>query len=225
MLNSIITTTDAGNISTVSFLFCTLASLILGMVCAFVYMFKNNCSRSFVTALALLPAIVQVVIMLVNGNIGAGVAVMGAFSLIRFRSVPGNARDIVSIFCAMAIGLATGMGYIWLAAALTAVIGVMSILLTLTGFGAAGKRMKELRITIPESSDYTDLFDDLFEKYTDSAELIRVKTTNMGSMFQLLYRVRIKNPADEKKFIDEIRCRNGNLTVICGYSAEPGEEL
>ncbi len=209
----------------VLFLVCTLASLLLGLGTAFIYMRRSTYSKSFVITLALLPAMVQLVIMLVNGNIGAGVAVAGAFSLVRFRSVPGSAKEIGCIFFAMAIGLATGMGYLFFALLFFLVIGGALLLLNTTRFGENRSGDSILRIVIPESLDYEGLFDDLFETYTNGAELIRVKTTNMGSLYELTYQIRLKTPAARKAFLDELRCRNGNLTISCGRILSDREEL
>lgn len=224
MLDSILTGADGG-IVVQEIVLCTLVSLGLGIVIALVYMFRNSYNKGFVVTLALLPALVQSVILLVNGNLGAGVAVMGAFSLVRFRSVPGNARDISCIFFAMGIGLATGMGYLTYAAVFTAILAVAMVLYTLFRFGEKGPEAKSLRVTIPEDVDYTGLFDDLFEQYTRKAELERIKTTNLGSLFELQYTVTLKSPKREKEFIDEIRKRNGNLTIVCGRPAMVREEL
>ena len=222
MLNSIITSTSA-SVTINSFLICTAASIILGIAVALFHKYKNASSKNFVITIALLPVIVQVIIMMVNGNLGAGIAVAGAFSLVRFRSAPGSAKDICSVFLAMAIGLATGTGYIAIAVILTAVVGILSIVFTSTGFGDTPKNLKTLKIVIPETLDYTDLFDDLFEKYTSSYELIKVKTTNLGSMFQLSYEIALKDASKEKEFIDEIRCRNGNLDIVCSKAATKTE--
>lgn len=209
----------------VLFLVCTLASLLLGLGTAFIYMRRSTYSKSFVVTLALLPAMVQLVIMLVNGNIGAGVAVAGAFSLVRFRSVPGSAKEIGCIFFAMAIGLATGMGYLFFALLFFLVIGAALLLLNTTRFGENHSGDSILRIVIPESLDYEGLFDDLFETYTNGAELIRVKTTNMGNLYELTYQIRLKTPVARKAFLDELRCRNGNLTISCGRILSDREEL
>ncbi|MDO7787336.1 DUF4956 domain-containing protein [Desulforamulus aquiferis] len=216
MLESILSNNGASSITLEGLLLCTVASLFLGLGVAYIYMYRSIYTKNFVVTLALLPAMVQIVIMLVNGNIGTGIAVMGAFSLVRFRSVPGSAREISSIFLAMAVGLATGMGYLGAAAMFLMIIGAMTILLATTGFGEQKKTEKELKITIPESLDYSGIFDDLFERYTKSAELIRVKTTNMGSLYELQYHIVLTNQSTEKELLDQIRCRNGNLNIACG---------
>jgi uncharacterized membrane protein YhiD involved in acid resistance len=204
---------------------CTIASLLLGVLAACIYMYKNSYTKNFVLTLALLPAMVQIVIMLVNGNLGTGIAVLGAFGLIRFRSVPGTAREISSIFFAMAIGLATGMGYIGYAVLFLLMIGAMTILIASSKFGEPKGEMKELKITIPENLDYTGLFDDLFTQYTKSHSLRQVKTTNMGSLYELQYHITLANMASEKEFIDELRCRNGNLNISCGRVPTRADEL
>ena len=213
MLNSIITGTE---ITASAFFICTAVSLVLGLGAAALSMYKSKYSQSFVLTLAMLPAMVQVIIMLVNGSIGAGVAVAGAFGLIRFRSAPGSAKEIGMVFLATAIGLATGMGYVALAAAFFAVMAAFVLLLTAVGFGAGAADERELKITIPESLDYDGLFDDLFRTYTRSAELTRVKTTNMGTLYELVYRITLRDSSATKAFLDALRTRNGNLTITCG---------
>lgn len=213
MLNSIISSTG---ITVSSFFICTAVSLVLGLGAAFLAMYKAKYSRSFVLTLAALPAMVQIVIMMVNGNIGAGVAVAGAFGLIRFRSAPGSAKEIGLVFLATAIGLATGMGYVVIAAVFFTVIAVFLLMLTVVGFGAGAADERELKITIPENLDYDGLFDDLFAKYTRSAELDRVKTANMGALYELSYKVVLQDASRTKAFLDELRTRNGNLNIVCG---------
>lgn len=221
MLSSILTGTFTLN----TFLICILCSLMLGAIIARVHSYFNSSSKGFVITIALLPAIVQMVIMLVNGNLGTGIAVMGAFSLVRFRSIPGNAKEINSIFLAMAVGLATGTGYVTAAGLFVLIIGGASILYNVTRFGEPRQKEKELKITIPEGLDYMGIFDDLFTKYTSKSELVKAKTANMGSLYKLDYRIKLKNPEEEKKFIDELRCRNGNLEITCGRVAYGSDEL
>ena len=211
-------------ITLVSFLICTAVSLVLGIATALTYKHKSNCSQSFAVTLAILPAIVQVVIMLVNGNIGAGVAVAGAFSLVRFRSAPGTAKEIGAIFLAMAIGLATGMGYVSLAVLFFIIIGAFWFVLNLMKFGDGDGNERTLKITIPENLDYDGIFDDLFSQYTKKASLEKVKTSNMGTLYELQYSIILKNSEIPKAFIDELRCRNGNLNITCS-KAEIKESL
>lgn len=225
MLDSILNTASSSAITVADLFLCTVASLVLGLGVAAVYMFRNVYSKNFVVTLALLPAMVQIVILLVNGNLGTGVAVLGAFSLVRFRSVPGSAREISSIFFAMAIGLATGMGYLAYAFLFLVIIGGMTFLLTAVPFGERKQAEKDLKITIPENLDYNGLLDDLFSKYTKKAVLQRVKTTNMGSLYELQYDIILRDTDKEKEFLDALRCRNGNLTIICGRVSAVREEL
>ena len=213
MLNSIIAGTE---ITVSAFFICTAVSLLLGLGAAALSMYKSRYSRSFVVTLALLPAMVQLIIMLVNGNIGAGVAVAGAFGLIRFRSAPGSAREIGLVFLATAIGLATGMGYVAVAAVFFLIIAAVWLLLSLTRFGDGAADERELKITIPENLDYDGLFDDLFKQYTRSAELEKVKTANMGTLYELSYKIVLKDAHETKAFLDELRTRNGNLNIVCG---------
>lgn len=216
MLESII----SSGLTLSTFLICTLTSLVLGIGIAFVGMYRSRSTQSFAVALAILPVVVQLVIMLVNGNVGAGVAVAGAFSLVRFRSVPGTAREIGVLFMAMAIGLATGMGFVGLAVISFIIISAVILLLTAVGFGKAPAAERSLRITIPENLDYEGLFDDVFAKYTKSAELIKVKTSNMGTLYELQYGIVLKSENVPKEFLDELRCRNGNLNIVCGREAQ-----
>ena len=203
-----------------TFLICTAVSIVLGILTALVYMFRNRCSQSFAITLAVLPAIVKVVIMLVNGNIGAGVAVAGAFSLVRFRSAPGTAKEIGAIFLAMAIGLATGMGYVTLAVLFFVIIGAFMLLLNLVKFGDGDRAERSLKITIPENLDYDGIFDDLFTQYTERATLEKVKTSNMGTLYELQYSIVLKSKEIPKAFIDELRTRNGNLNITCSKVSE-----
>lgn len=212
MLESII----SSGLTLSTFLICTLTSLVLGIGIAFVGMYRSRSTQSFAVALAILPVVVQLVIMLVNGNVGAGVAVAGAFSLVRFRSVPGTAREIGVLFMAMAIGLATGMGFVGLAVISFIIISAVILLLTATGFGKAPVAERSLKITIPENLDYEGVFDDVFAKYTKSAELVKVKTSNMGTLYELQYSIVLKGENVPKEFLDELRCRNGNLNIACG---------
>lgn len=205
----------ASIIAVSDFMICIISSLVIGFIIAAMYMYKNESSKSFIATLATLPAIVCVVIMMVNGNVGAGVAVAGAFSLVRFRSLPGTAKEIGVIFLAMGTGLITGMGYIAYGFLFAVVLGLVSMLYSRLDFG--GKKdaalKKTMRITIPEDLDYTKIFDDIFEKYTENNELVSVKTTNMGSLFRLTYNVTLRAGSVEKALLDDIRCRNGNLEI------------
>ncbi|ETP72355.1 hypothetical protein UYO_1686 [Lachnospiraceae bacterium JC7] len=207
------------------FVMCLGVSIVLGGVIAAFHSFRNRSSKNFLMTLVLLPAIVQSVIMLVNGNVGTGVAVMGAFSLVRFRSLPGNSREIASIFLAMAVGLATGMGYLMMAAVMTFVVGAVSIAIVSAPIGQAKELERELKVTIPENLDYSDIFDDVFETYSNGAQLIRVKTVNMGSLYELVYHLTLKDRKNEKQMIDDIRTRNGNLEISCGRISEKVESL
>ena len=216
MFNSVIPT--AMTLS--AFLICIFAALILGVLTALVFSFRNRHSGSLILALAVLPPIVTLVIMMVNGNIGAGLAVAGTFSLVRFRSAPGTAREICGLFMSTAIGITCGMGYIGIAAVFFLVMAVFLVVLSVFRFGETAASSRKLKITIPENLDYDGLFDDIFEKYTSHHELVRVKTTNMGTLYELTYTINLKTPEVSKQFIDDIRCRNGNLNIICGRESD-----
>ena len=214
-------------ISVEDFLLCLGVSLMLGLIMAVAYIWKNDHTKSFLVTLALLPAVVCVVIMMVNGNIGAGVAVAGAFSLVRFRSAPGSAQEIVTIFFAMGAGLIAGMGYLGFAALFTVIMCTMFMIynLLVSGGAKAGTVNKTIKITIPEDLDYSGVFDDIFAEHTKKSELIAVKTTNMGSMFRLTYNVTLKDAMREKQMIDRIRERNGNLEIIVSKQETKVAEL
>ena len=200
----------SSGITVSSFLICSLVALLCGALIAFTYTRRTRFTQS---------------IMLVNGNVGTGVAVAGAFGLVRFRSAPGNAKDISVIFVAMAVGLACGSGYIALSVLFTVIACAVLYLLVFFHIGADRSGEKELSITIPESLDYTEVFDDIFKEYTTHAELTEVKTASLGSLYKLHYRVHLADDRNEKEFLDALRCRNGNLEVRCGQPHTPVEQL
>ena len=214
-------------ISVPNFLLCIGVSLVIGLILAFGYMYRSYYTKSFIMTLALLPAVVCVVIMMVNGNVGAGVAVAGAFSLVRFRSVPGTAKEITMLFLAMGAGLIAGMGYLGFALLFTVVMCALCVVYNLVDFGTKrnAAAYKTLNITIPEDLDYTGVFEDLLKEYTSSCELVRVKTTNMGSMFRLTYNITLRDIAREKEMIDQLRCRNGNLEITVSKQETMAAEL
>lgn len=227
MFNSILEGTGVGTLGSVtvaSVAICAGASLILGIISALVYMYKSSCTKNFAITIALLPIIVQSLIMLVSENMGAaGIAALGVFSLVRYRSQPGNSREILAIMLSMGIGVANGLGYVTFAVALTIIVCLMWIILFTINFGE--RRMeKSLKISIPENLEYNEFLDDVFENYTTTHKLNSVRTTNMGSLYELTYTVIIKDESKEKAFLDEIRTRNGNLPVSLGrFSMNAGE--
>ena len=214
-------------ISVTDFLLCLGVALVIGILMAFAYMYRTRYTKSFVVTLALLPAVVCVVIMMVNGNVGTGVAVAGAFSLVRFRSVPGTAKEICTLFLAMGAGLIAGMGYLGFALLFTAVMCIMFVLYNRLDFGTKknAATFKTFTITIPEDLDYSGIFDDIFSEFTTSHDLVRVKSTNMGSMFKLTYNVMLRDVTREKEMIDKIRQRNGNLEIAVSKQETVGTEL
>ena len=223
LFNSIIPSTG---ITPLVFIILVLVSLVLGGIMALIHTYRNDYTKSFIMTLAILPAVICVVILMVNGNIGAGVAVAGTFSLVRFRSAPGTAREIGAIFAVMGMGLIMGMGYIGYAALFTCLIGLA--ILMYSRFSADGKKStrKILKITIPENLNYSDVFDKFLEKYTKSYKLKQVKTSNMGSLYKLSYEIVLTDPSIEKEFIDQLRTRNGNLEIsLAEYQIQNTDQL
>ena len=217
MLKSIFDASSV-SLSMISLGICIMVAFLLGLLIAFIHSRTTKSSKNFVVTLSILPMLVSFIIIMVNGNLGTSVAVLGAFSLIRFRSVPGSSKEIISIFFAMTVGVAVGMGQIIFASMATIIVCLILFVLDKMKFGF--KEQKKLVITIPENLDFTNLFLDIFNKYLDKYTLEKAKTTNMGSMYELTYEVSVKNNINEKEFIDEIRCRNGNLKIILSHSLE-----
>lgn len=220
-------TLSSGTLTAGQFLLLFAAAIALGLIIAFVYSRCGDCSKSFAVTLALLPGIVCVVILMVSGSIGAGVAVAGTFSLVRFRSAPGTAREILAVFLAMAAGLACGMGCVAVAAVFTVLVCLLYALLSRSHFGEEknGDRHRTMHITVPESLEYAGAFDDIFDAYTESRRLVHVKTTSLGSLNRLTYDIMLRRAGEEKAFIDALRCRNGNLEISLMQRAAEGYEL
>lgn len=209
-------------------LLCILAALVLGFVMSGIYYAtttKKNRSASFLLSLIILPSIVAIVIMLVGENVARAFSLAGIFTLVRFRSIPGDSKDISFVFLAMAVGLTVGLGYLTLGAVITVIIGIVIVAVHQLGYGVSRQKEKQLRITIPEDMNYQNAFDDLFAKYTDHIEMSRVKTSNMGTLFELYYDVIMKKDVSEKEFIDSIRCRNGNLNIQLGIKESNSQQL
>lgn len=205
---------------------CIICALALGAVLAAMYCRRGRATRSLACTLGVLPAMVAVVIALVGGSVGAGIAVAGAFSLVRFRSVPGSARDMGFVFLAMCVGLACGMGYLVVAALTTMLVGGAYLAFGAAGLGGrAQDRSRTLRVSVPEDLDYTGLFDDLLGTYAQTYRLTCVKTANMGSLYKLTYDLELAAGASERELIDAVRCRNGNLEVSLSYGEAINNEL
>lgn len=196
-------------------LLCSIVALILGFLIALIHMkTEEHYTKNFIITLALLPLLVEVVIIMVNGNLGTSVAIMGSFALIRFRSMPATSKEITCVFFAMAVGLSVGMGYLTFSIFFTILTNLMIFLFWKIKFGEPKIKKKVLKVTIPETLDYVEVFDDILKQYTNFYDLTKVKTTNMGSLFELTYQVVMKSSDSEKKFIDDLRSRNGNLSII-----------
>ena len=204
---------------------CISIAIVLGLIIAGCYMFRNEYSRNLIISLSIMPVIVTVLIMLVSGSIGAAIAVGGVFALTRFRSAQGTSREITQILLAMATGLTLGLGYIYIAILLVIIVEAMCIIFNLTKFGEASSKRRTLKITIPEELDYNELFDDLFDKYTIRATLTKVKLKNLGTLFQLTYDITLKDVKLEKQFIDDLRVRNANLDILCSRVITGSDEL
>jgi hypothetical protein len=204
-----------------------LTAIVLGIVIACCYMFKNEYSRNLIISVSILPIIVAMLIMLVSfqAQLNAAIAIGGVFALTRFRSVQGTSKEITQILLAMATGLILGLGYILVSIILVVVVEAMCVIFNITNFGEANSKRRTLKITIPEELDYNDLFDDIFKKYTTKAVLVKVKLKNLGTLFQLTYDVVLKDGKTEKQFIDELRVRNANLDILCSKVIANPENL
>ena len=222
MLNSIFSET-ASSVLLSSILLCSIVSIILGVVIALTHKQTSKYNKNFLVTLSILPLLVQTIIIMVNGNLGTSVAIMGAFSLVRFRSLPGTSKEILSVFFAMTVGLATGMGHLVFAIIITIIGSLAIFILSKVALFNKNKKEKILKIMIPENLDYTNIFDDIFETYTEKVELEQVKTTNMGSMFDLSYRIILNENVNEKEFLDDLRVKNGNLKVMISHPIEESD--
>ncbi len=228
MFTNILETTAGAAISDTSVLICIGVGIVLGFIISLIYIFSDphkKYSGNFAFSLAILPVIVTVVIMVVGSDIARAISLGGVFALVRFRSVPGNSKDITNVFFAMVVGLATGMGYVGLAVVVTVIIGILYFVLNRFEFGVRRVVPKQLKITIPENLNYEGAFDDLFKEYADGCELDRVKTTNLGTLYELTYLINMKPGVSEKEFIDSLRCRNGNLNIVLCRMPEQIEKL
>ncbi|MDO4991032.1 MAG: DUF4956 domain-containing protein [Eubacteriales bacterium] len=222
-MSSIFSSILTGSFSVGQYLLCLLAAGLCGVIAALALGRESSATRSFLISLVVLPIIVTTVILMVNGNVGTGIAVAGAFSLVRFRSAAGKARDISAIFLVMTAGLACAAGYVAIALLFTLIASGVMLLLSLVPMRC--DRFLALHITVPESLHFADAFDDLFEQYTKSRKLVKAKTSNMGSLYKLDYKIEMKDPAAVQEFLDALRCRNGNLEIAILNNNEEGEEL
>ena len=211
------------NITFSVYMICTAVAFICGILVAAVSAYKNQASKIFILSLVILPAVIETVIIMVNGNVGTGIAVAGAFSLVRFRSVPGKAKEIAAIFLVMTAGLSCAAGYIGIAIVFTVIVSAAVIIVM--RIPMREEREMCLHMTVPESLQFTDAFNDIFDKYTSSCSLVSAKTTNMGSLYKLVYKIELNSKEKMREFIDELRCRNGNLEIMITDVMERGESL
>lgn len=222
MFNSIFEINSTG-LSITTGLICAGVALLLGIVIAITHMKTSQTTKGFLTTLATLPLLVMAVMIMINGNLGTSIAILGAFSLIRFRSIQGQAKDLLSVFFAMMVGLACGMGHILFAVVITVIAVIAILLFSYTNFLEPNKKQRVLKIVIPEDLDYEETFDEIFEKYTKNAKLVKMKTINMGSLYKLTYEVTIKNGIKEKDFLDELRVKNCNLKILLSHPCQEEE--
>ena len=222
-MSSIFSSILTGSFSVGQYLLCLLFAGLCGVIAALALGRESSATRSFLISLVVLPIIVTTVILMVNGNVGTGIAVAGAFSLVRFRSAAGRARDISSIFLVMAAGLACAAGYVAIALLFTLISSGLILLLSRVPMSC--ERFAALHITVPESVHFANAFDDLFDEYTKSRKLVKAKTSNMGSLYKLDYKIEMKDPDRLQEFLDALRCRNGNLEIAVLNDTEGGEEL
>ena len=226
MLESIFSgATETATISMGQAAICIGVGIVLGIIISLTHKATTKSNQNFLLTIAVLPVLVQVVILLINGNLGTSLAVAGAFSLIRFRSMPGNSKEIITVFWAMTVGLALGMGYVVYSAIFTIIVAVLMFIYNYVANKVFNLAQRKLKIVIPENLDYEEVFNDLFEKYTDKCELRKSKTTNMGSTYELIYIINLKKNIKEKEFLDEIRIRNGNMLVMIERMQFDEEEL
>ena len=224
-MTNIFSSIFTGSLTLGQFMLALVCSMIMGLILSIVFMYKNTYTKSFISALVLIPAVETVVIMLVNDNLGVGLSVAGSFALIRFRSVKGTAKELVAVFIAMTIGIICGTGYVALAGVFTLLLSFVMFALAVTDFGKENGNRRTLKITIPESLDYEDALDEILNRYTKSYELVSIKTLTLGSLFRLEYDIDMKDASQVKEMIDELRTRNGNLEIICSKPATDREEL
>lgn len=224
MLESIFNTqTQTANVDLISILLCSICSVVLGIIIALTHKKTSKYNKNFLTTISILPLLIQTVIIMVNGNLGTSVAILGAFSLVRFRSLPGTSKEILSVFFAMTVGLITGVGHLMFAIIITILGCLLLLLLYKVKIFDKNRYEKILKITIPENLDYTTIFDEIFENYTKQVNLESVKTTNMGSMFELSYRIVLNKDINEKQFIDDLRIKNGNLKIMLTHPLEESD--
>lgn len=219
MFSSILT----NGLTVQNYLICTACAFLCGVIAALAVSFRARISKSFLISIIILPAIVETVIIMVNGSVGTGIAVAGAFSLVRFRSIPGKAKEIAALFLSMTAGLSCAIGFVSIALLFTVLASLVIVIVTLIPI--ATEREMDLRITVPESLNYTDAFDDIFQAYTKRYRLAQVRTTNMGSLYRLDYKITLKDSKQSREMIDELRCRNGNLEIRICEAADRTEEL
>lgn len=227
MLDTIFnSTTHAMKLSIGSALITLLTAFVLGIIISFTYMktySRGHYSQGFLLTLIMIPCTISIIILLIGNNVASAFGLAGAFSIIRFRSTAGDPKDIAYVLFSMSAGLACGVGAPMYAALFTVSLCIIMFFLSITNFGAGKTTDKMLKVVIPEDLDYQGVFDDVLKTYAVKHELKRVKTTDLGTLYELVYIVTMKNGTNEKEFLDAIRCRNGNLNVILVMNANSAE--
>lgn len=219
MLNSIFSEASS-SIELTAILICMVSAIILGLIIAFVHLKTSKYSKNFLITLATLPLLVAAIIIMVNGNLGTSVAILGAFSLVRFRSLPGTSKEILSVFFAMTVGLALGMGHVNFAILVTLITALVILGINKIKLFDRNQRERILKITLPENLDYSTIFDDVFKEYAETTKLEQLKTINLGSLFELNYKIILKEDINEKEFIDQLRIKNGNLKIVLTHPVD-----
>lgn len=216
MLDTILSSTDGQSLTLVNTIIVLAVSIILGVVISLVYMYtnkKNGYVPSFIVTLIMLPIIISIIILLVGNNVARAFSLAGAFSIIRFRSNPGDPKDLSYVFLTLAVGLACGMGYVGYAVIFTVVLSLVLIIVQKLGYGEAKTKSMQLKVLVPENLNYDEVFNDILDEYTLNWKLQTVKTKEFGALFQVTYQIQIKPFVSGKEFIDKLRTRNGNLEV------------
>lgn len=222
MLETIISSTTGESFTLTNSLLVIVTSIILGLLISVVYIKTNNNSNhnsGFITTLVMLPVIISIIILLVGNNVARAFSLAGAFSIIRFRSAPGQPKDIAYVFFTLAIGLTCGMGYITYAVLFTIILSAVMVGLHLTKFAEQKSKTMQLKITVPEDLNFEGVFEEVLENYTASYNIEKIRTRDFGSLFELTYLINLKPEVNQKSFIDELRCRNGNLNITLTLSS------
>lgn len=223
MLETIIQSTDGSSLTIVNTFIVMIAALILGLMISLVYMRttkKSGYSPSFTITLIMLPVIISIIILLVGNNVARAFSLAGAFSLIRFRSAPGEPKDIAYVFFTLAVGLCCGMGYIGYAVIFTMALCFVMLVLDTTKFAMPKTKAMKLKIIVPEDLNYEGVFDEVLKNYSKTYFIETIRTRDFGALFELNYSIELLEGVNQKQLIDDLRCRNGNLNITLTLNAQ-----